>query len=192
MRITVLIGIVCAALWIIIKLIFFYTQPVAYSVVPLVLLNMFLLLAAISIGLYIQKLRDTETGNALRDIKNGMTAGVPYALVVSVFIYFYYAQIDPEYNAHQIAEREYALEEAMNDPKQFEEIKASDPDFEVLSKDEILKKFQSGFRASYSPNSVFSLSLLGLIVLSALNSIFITIIFRRIVFRNWTPRNLKQ
>ena len=62
-------------------------------------------------------------------------------------------------------------------------IKKSNPDYEVLSKEEIRKKAVEGAQGAFSPKSILPLSLLGLILMSALNSIFITIIFRRVVFR---------
>ncbi len=189
MRVTVLTGVICAATWIIIKMIFFYVSPVAYNIVPLVLLNMLFLLVAISVGLYLHKLRETEESNGLNDIKNGMTAGVPYALIVSVFLYFYYAKIDPEYNEHQIAEREYVLAQNLKDPVKFKKLKASNPDFEVKSKEEIYDEYMKSFESSYSPRSVTTLSLLGLILMSALNSIFVTIIFRKVVFREYNVKN---
>jgi len=183
MRVTVLTGIIFSVVFVIVKMIFFYTQPVGYDITPLVLLNLFLLISSISIGLYLQKRRDTEESNGLRDIKNGMTAGVPYGVIVSLFLFVYYSNIDPEYNAHQIIEKEYEIEKQLANPKQFKKIQDSNPDFEVLSKEEIKEKVMEGLRSTYSPNSVLTLSLLGMIVMSAVNSIFITIIYRRIVFR---------
>lgn len=183
MKVTVLTGIVCASLWIAIKMIFFYVSPIAYDIVPLVLLNMFFLMAAIAIGLYITKRRETDEGNALNDIKNGMTAGVPYALIISVFLYFYYTEIDPEFNAHQLSEAEYALQEKLDNPVEFQKIKDSNADYEVKSKEEIKEQIMEGYRSSYSANSVMTLSLLGLVVMSAMNSIFVTIIYRKVVFR---------
>jgi hypothetical protein len=183
MRITVLTGIICAAIWIMIKMIFYYTQPVNYDLKPLVLINLFLLIASISIGLYLQKRKDTEESNGLRDIKNGMTAGVPYAVLVSVFLYFYYDRIHPEYNAHRLAEQEYALDLKLNDPASFEQIKQDNPDFEVMSKEEIKDQVMTGVKSTLSANATLVTSLLGLIIMTALNSIFITIIYRRIVFR---------
>jgi len=183
MRVTVLTGIICSVVFIIVKMIFFYTQPVAYDITPLVLINLFLLVTAIGIGLHLQKMRDTEESNGLRDIKNGMTAGVPYGVIVSVFLFFYYSQIDPEFNAHQIAEKEYELQQQLDNPKELAKIKKTNADFEVLSKEEIHDEVMQGYRSTYSANSTLTLSLLGMIVMSAMNSIFITIIYRRVVFR---------
>jgi len=184
MRVTVLTGIICAAIWIVIKMTFFFTQPVNYDLKPLVLINLFLLITAIAVGLYLQKRSDTEESNGLRDIKNGMTAGVPYAVIVSVFLYFYYTNIHPEYNAHRIAEQEYALDQRLNDPTKLEEVRKDNPDFEVMSKEEIKDSVMEGVRSTLSANATLALSLLGLIIMSALNSIFITIIYRRVVFRD--------
>lgn len=187
MRVTVLTGLICAVVFIITKMIFFYTQPIGYDITILVLINLFLLITAIGIGLFLQKMRDTEESTGLRDIKNGMTAGVPYAVIIGIFIYFYYAKIDPEYNQHKLAEQEYVIDKQLNEPGGLEKIKKENPDFEVLSKDEIKEQAMDSAKGALNPTSTMTLTLLGLIVMSAMNSIFITIIYRRIVFRR--PRH---
>ena len=88
MRITIKIGIIFSLLWIIIKMFFFYTEAFKYNVVPSVFINILCLLLAITVGLYKQKIKDTESGNTLRDIKNGMSAGITYSIIVSLFIFF--------------------------------------------------------------------------------------------------------
>jgi magnesium-transporting ATPase (P-type) len=183
MRVTVLTGIICAVVFIIVKMIFFYTQPVGYDVTALVLINLFLLIVAIGVGLFLQKMRDTEESTGLRDIKNGMTAGVPYAVIIGIFLYFYYEKIDPEFNQHKLAEQEYLIDQQLNKPGGLEEIKKDNPDFEVLSKEEIKEQAMDSARGALSSTSTMTLTLLGLIVMSAMNSIFITIIYRRVVFR---------
>lgn len=184
MKITVKVGLIFAALWILIKMIFFWSGALAYNVVPAVLLNMLFILAAISIGLYLQKLKQTEYTNALGDIKTGMTVGVPYAVVVSVFIYFYYAEIDPGFNEHQLAEREMALIKKLDKPNGLQTVQAGNPDLEVLSRKEILEKQKNSNGAIFNATSTMSLSMLSLLVLSAINSILITTIMRRIIFRD--------
>jgi hypothetical protein len=189
MKITVKIGLLFAALWIAAKMIFYITAPTGYSIVPLVLLNMLFLISAISIGMFLLKRKEQYESNALSDIKNGMTAGVPYAVIVSIFIYTYYAKIDPEYNAHQKAEWETTIKKELAKPGGLEQARESNPDFEVLSAEEIFSKMKSGYESFYSPNSTMILSLLALILLSTLNSIFVTVIFRKIVFRGvYAPR----
>ena len=46
-----------------------------------------------------------------------MLAGVPYAVLVSVFMFFYYEKINPEFIEHQISESEISLDKQLNDPK---------------------------------------------------------------------------
>ena len=165
-------------------MIFFWSGALGYNVVPAVLLNMLLILLAIAVGMYLEKLKQTEYTNALGDIKSGMTAGVPYALVVSIFIYVYYAKIDPGFNEHQLAEREYALIKKIDAPGGLEEIQKSNPDLEVLSREEIIAKANTSNKGFYNPTSTMTLSMLALLLLATLNSIFVTVILRRVVFRN--------
>ncbi|TNE70298.1 MAG: DUF4199 domain-containing protein [Bacteroidetes bacterium] len=184
MRVTVLSGLTFGLLWIVAKMIFFWTGALGTDLVPLVLLNMLFLLLAISVGLFLHKRREAEPGNALLDIKNAMSAGVPYLIVVSVFLYFYYEKIDPEFNQHQIAEAYTSVEKRLSDPEGFAEIKASNEAFEVMTKDEILAELKENLERNYSPSFTMTVSLLGLLLLSTINSIFVTIIYRRLIFRN--------
>ena len=165
MRITVKTGIIAASIWIFIKLVFFNLGLFLMNPIPGVLLNILGLLLAIFIGLYLQKRRDTEETNTLVDIKNGMSAGLPYIIMVSVFIYFFYSKINPEYYAHQIAENEIAIEKMVNDPVQLKQIKASQEDAEVMTKEEIEKKLKESNRQGASVGFTTTLSLLSLLIL---------------------------
>ena len=186
MRGTVKAGLGCALIWILVKMTFFWTGSLNYNIVPPVLLNMLCLIIAISLGLYLHKRQETEVGNALNDKKNGMTAAVPYILVVSIFIYFYYNNIDPEYNQHQLSEAYTEIQKLLNTPEGLSNIREQNPEFEVLTKEEIFKKLKQGPDGFYSPTSTMTLSMLGLLVLGTMNSIFITVIYRKVVFRNST------
>ncbi|MDP4637874.1 MAG: DUF4199 family protein [Crocinitomicaceae bacterium] len=183
MRITVKTGMITALVWIGIKMLAFATGIVGSNVVPLVMLNILGVLLAISIGLFLHKKKTMEDSNALLDIKNAMSAGVPYVMLVSIFLYFYYAKIDPEFNAHQIAEFETTLQRDLDDPIKFQQIKESNEDFEVKSKKEIYDTLRSGPRAFYSPGSTMAISMLSLLLLATLNSIFVTIVYRKFIFR---------
>lgn len=183
MRVTVLTGLTFGLVWIVFKMVAHWGGFFGYDPTPAILFNMLCLLLSISIGLYLHKKQEKEYGNALNDIKNGLTAGMPYIMLVSVFIYFYYSSIDPDYNAHQIAEAETEIMKMLNDPQGLEDIKKSNPEFEVQTKEEIFESLRQGPRSFYNPTSTMTLSLLGLLVLGTMNSIFITIIYRRLIFR---------
>jgi uncharacterized membrane protein len=184
MKITVKTGVIAALIWIALRMLIFAFDLFPYNVVPSVMLNILGVLLSIAIGLFLQKRSSTEDSNALNDIKNGMSAGVPYTVIVSVFLYFYYGKIDLDFNKHQLSEIEMALQKDMSDPEKLRQIKDSNEEFEVMTKEEIYDSIIEGPRAFYSPGSTMAISMLSLLLLTTLNSIFVTVIYRRIVFRN--------
>lgn len=184
MRITVRIAVACAAVWMLVKFLYHWLLPDSTALQPTILLNMLLLLVAISVGLYYHKKKEGFTqGNALSDIKGAMTSGVPYALLVSLFTYFYYSNINPGFNQHQIAEAKTLIMKELDSPKGLAKVKENEA-FELLSKQEIYEKLIEGPKTIYSPGSTFVLMIMGLILLSTLYSILVMIIYRKIMFRN--------
>ena len=186
MKVTLKTGLIFAGIWIALKLILFTTGISGENIIPSVMLNILCILLAIAIGLYQQKVLDIkngEAGNALRDIKNGMTAGVPYAFVVSLFLFFYYNNIHPEFNAHQIAEAEMGIQKLLDDPDGLAEVKASNAEFEVMTKEEIYEQLIQGPRSFYSAGSTMTISMLALLLLGTMNSIFVTVVYRKVVFK---------
>ncbi|MDG1332760.1 MAG: DUF4199 domain-containing protein [Crocinitomicaceae bacterium] len=194
MRITVKIGLLFAAIWIGLKMVLFATQVGAsrYDLTVPILTNILCLLLAISIGLYLHKSAEKEYTNALGDIKNGLSAGVPYIIIVSVFLYFYYTKIDPEYNQHQRSEAAMQLEKLLDDPDDLQKMRDSNAEFEVMSVEEIRESIISNQEAMYSPQAVTTISLLGMLILATFNSIFITIIYRKLIFRQAPPPPERQ
>lgn len=189
MRVTVKFGLIFAALWIGLKMVYFSTVTGAarYDLTLPILSNILFLLLAISFGLYFHKRKETEESNALNDIKNALSAGVPYIVIVSVFMYFYYSKIDPEFNSHQRAETAMQLEKMLNNPEDLQKMRESNSEFEVMSVDEIRESIISNQEAMYSPQAVTTISLLGLLLLATFNSIFVTIVYRKLIFRGPPP-----
>lgn len=183
MRITIKIALIFSALWISIKYLFFYTGITGHDRVPATLINVFLLLSAITVGLYLQKRRDTEDTNAMIDLKNAMSSGVIYSVIVSAFIYLYYTKIDPEFIAHQLAEREVEIHKMVNDEKRLAAFKKEHADAEIMTKDQIEKRLLKSNREGASAGFTSTLSTLALLILSAFYSILVTIIMRKVVFR---------
>jgi Protein of unknown function (DUF4199) len=179
---TVKIGIGFALAWCVIKYAYFLYDPLA-EIKPMVMLNILFMLSCIAVALFLVKRSDTEETNALYDIKNAMRAGFPYTVVVAIFLYFYYAKINPEYNAHQISNMEYEMKKVIDDPVKLEELKKSNEGFEVKTKEEIFAEMKKGPRTFYTPGAVSTISLLSMLLLSTLYSILVTVVYRRIVFR---------
>ncbi len=179
MKLPVKVGIGAAILWIVLKMLGLAINFSVDDIKFFVFINMFLLTAAIAFSLYKVKRKEVES-NLLNDIKNGMLAGVPYTLIVSVFLYFYYEKIYPEFNDKKIQEIELKLK----DPKVIKEIQTSNPAMENKNPQEIKREVMANTRSMYSAKFTMIITLLALMVYSTLNSMVIAIIYRRVVFRN--------
>lgn len=184
MKITVKVGLIFAGIWILVRMIPFFMGNSDVEIGPFVLMNILCVLLAIAIGLYLHKKRTGEESNLLTDIKNGLSAGLPYAVVVSLFLYLYYAKIDPGFNEHKIAEFSAGLKKDMANPVTFQKIKDSNPEFEVKTKQEIYDSIMQGPKSFFNAGSTMVISMLALLLLSTIYSILVSVIFRRLIFRN--------
>jgi uncharacterized membrane protein len=178
------IGVISALFWISIRLTFHFLGLFLSEPIPkvAVLLNILGLLTAISLGLFLHKKKETEESNALLDMKHAMSAGLPYVLLVGGFIYLYYGKINPECYQHQIAENDVAIERMVNNPKKLEQFKSQQVDAEVMTKDQIEKKLKENSRKGASAGFTATLSILAMLILSALYSMLTAIILRRFIF----------
>jgi len=175
------IGVALALLFAVVKMGFYLYEPMPVSVSPAVMTNIFLLLSAVFLALYQAKKMESEESNALNDIKIGMKAGLPYTVLVAGFLYLFYAQINPEYNRHQIAEASVVIEKMVNDPKELARLKELNADFEIKTKEEIQQTLMKNPKSMFSAGATSTLALLGMLLLSTLYSILVAIIFRTLL-----------
>jgi len=169
-----------ALLWITIKYFSWLLGIFTFgSTGPYVLGNMFLLTVCIALGLYYMKNKEVNPGNFLMDIKKGVSCGMIYTLLVSGFIYLFYEKIHPEYNQYQLQQSI----ELLKKPENIQKIRVKNEELKSKSNKEILGMLQKQDELIYSANFTFVISLLGLTLYSIFNSIFIALIFRRILFR---------
>lgn len=186
MRPALKVALFFASTWILIKLVFYNLGWFQDDIFFTGLINNFLLLAAIAVGLYLEKKREGfATGTALSDIKHAMVVGAPYALIVSVFMFFYYKDIHPEYTQTRLNDRMDIVYKAMERETYVDSLKIQNQDFNVMTNDEIYTQIRNETASAYSPKSLLTLSLLGLIVLGFTYAIFITVIFRKILLREY-------
>ena len=179
MKLPVKTGLFAALLFIVIKLICLPLQWSLYDIKPFVFINMFFITAAISYALFQVKRYETDN-NFLNDVKNGMSAGLPYTIVVGVFLFFYYQNIFPDYTQSKLDYMEHQL----NDPDNIKELKNANDDLSNKSDKEIKTLMMNNTEMMYSAKFTLVITLLGLTIFSALNSLVISLIYRRIVFRN--------
>jgi len=185
MKVYVKIGLAFAILWILIKLSCFSFKVLLTKLEPFVFLNMLFVTLAVSAVLYIKKRKQREDSNYLDDIKTSMIPGVIYTVVVSVFIYFYYQHIYPEFNTNKISE----IEIRMQDKKNIADLRKSNPEMENKSDEEIKSKVLKSVNDYYSAKFTMTITLLGLLVYTTLNSILLSLIFRRVIFRHHLGAN---
>tara|TARA_B110000046_G_C12936897_1_gene373983 strand:- start:411 stop:953 length:543 start_codon:yes stop_codon:yes gene_type:complete len=178
MKTSIKIGVGFALLWIILKLSAFSFEVFLTDLKPFVFANMLFVTLAISLALYAKKRFETES-NLLEDIKTAMIPGVLYAIIVSSFIYFYYQSIYPEFNSSKIS----AIELKMNNEAAVADFRKSNPAMENLSSDEIREQVMDSMNNYYSAQFTMTVSLLGLLLYTTLNSLVISLIFRRVIFR---------
>ena len=178
------IGIGFAVIWIILKLVAFNFQIFLTDLKPFIFANMLFVTLGICVSLYFKK-KAREASNLLGDVKTGMTSSIIYTVLVSAFIYFYYQSIYPEFNSSKISEMELLLA----DETKVAELRASNPDMENSSSDEIRNKVMTSISQYYSAQFTMTISLLGLLVYSTLNSLLISLIFRKIIFKHQTENS---
>lgn len=182
MKITVKVALLFALLWIIVKM-SMYFSGVIDSQIPGTLVNILFLLLSISVGLFLVKSRQKEPSNALGDIKDGISAGLPYTLIVSVFLYFFYGSIDRDFSSHKISERLMTTEKMLADEKTWETFKRQNEDYETYTKEQFLSEEKVKIETANSPKAIFVMSLLGGLMLGVFYSILVAVIYRKIVFR---------
>lgn len=178
MRFPVKVGLISAAVWIAAKMLGLALNWNLDDIRFFVILNMLLLTSAVAIGMYVAK-RQTFGLNLMQDVKNGMTAGVPYALIVSVFMYFYYEKIYPEFNEKKIAE----IVEKLEKPENIIALRKENIDMRNKSDREIKKVVLNNTESIYNAKFTMLVSVLALLIYSTMNSLLVAIIYRRVVFR---------
>lgn len=161
------------------KLIAYLLDWQLHIIQPFVLLNMALLTSGIALFLY-KKKRSQKESNILTDIKNGLSVGLPYTLLVSFFLFFYYKDIDPSFNAQKLAQ----IESQMDSTNEIAQIRKGNPALENKTDEEIRSLAKQNMSMMYNPQFTLSVSLLALLVYSTLNSLLIAVIYRKVVFKS--------
>jgi hypothetical protein len=186
MKNKLLIPIVFSLAWIGYKLVTFGLQVLQNpeDLFLSVMINIFCLLATVTFSLYFYKKTEDQSGSsALGDMKKGMSAGMIYTLIVGVFIYVYYQKIDPSFNENRIAIADREIAKDVSNPVKLKAYKAHNPELQSKTEDEIVEQLKKGPRMMFSASFTSTISFLALTVLTTLNSIIVTAILRRFIFR---------
>lgn len=186
MRPSVRFALLFAGIFVAVKLIFMELNVFQDNIQVPGLINNFLLLTAISLGLLYEKKREGfGEGGPMSDIKNALRAGAPYVLLVSAFIYFYYDTINPTFVESGIEVRMDMIYKDMERESYVDSLKMHRSEFQVLTDEEILREAKREIESNLSPRTMFTFSLLGLLILAVSYSILITLIYRKILFKDY-------
>ena len=172
-------GLIASLVWIAVKMGALALSISLFDIKYFGLFNMFLLTFVITWSIYKHKRIQTES-NLLVDIKNGMLAGVPYTAVVSVFLFFYYGQIFPEFREKKMNE----VYVRIDTKKELDAIRKNQPELENKSDVEIKQLAIKDWKNKLDPQFTMMISLLALLFYTTMNSLLISLVFRRIVFKN--------
>lgn len=177
-------GILFALIFVIIKMLFFFFGWFETNIVPTAFINMFLLLASISVGLYYyMRYRSGAVESMFKEAKQAVRAGLVYTVIVAGFLFVFYQYIDAAMIAKMQNDRIAAFSSGLDDPATFSQIRKSNEAFELMSKEEILAEVKSNVDQFVSARSVFLISLLSMLMLSMVYSILVTIVYRKVLFR---------
>lgn len=184
MRKSFQIGIFFAFIFIILKMVTYFAGILTGQIKVFALINLLFLIVAISYALY-NYMNGGEKGNAdfMNEIKESMRAGVLYVVIVSGFLFVYYNNIESDFFPNLEKERYEFIRQTVDDPQKLSEIKKMNPAFELMEPDEIVKNQMKQFEMFMSPNFTALLTLLGMLIMSILYSVFVTMIYRKLLFR---------
>jgi|SRR5690554_6008289 len=174
-----------AGLWIALKMIFMAFNLFQEDIQVTGLLNNFFLLSAIALGLFFEKRKEGfGEGTAMTDIKHAVTAGAPYVLIVSLFMFYYYDTINPEFIETRVEERVDLIYNDMQRESYVDSLKVNKPEFRTRTDEEILREAKREIESNLSPKSMLVFSLLGMLILAVTYAILLTLVFRKVLFRD--------
>lgn len=178
-------GILFALSFVIVKMGLYFAGLFSGDIIPLSFINMLFLLLSISLGLYFyfQKREDHDV-SMITELKQGLKAGMIYTFIISGFLFLYYNNIDDAVIYNMQRERIEQFESDLSDPDRLRVIKEGNAAFELMTADEILEEATSNIEGFISARSVFLISLMGMMMLSVFYSLLITIIYRKVLFRD--------
>jgi Protein of unknown function (DUF4199) len=184
MKTSVKFGIAFALVWMIINMIVYYSGGSIGFFKLGIMINVFLLMTGIAVGLYMSKKDEGfAEGHFLADFKAAMQTGIIYTILVAGFAYLYHEKIDPSIRNTMIAERTADLHKKFPDDTNFLALQDTDPTWAGKSFDDFIENKEDNFESIFSSSSVFIAHLMGLTFFSGFYSFFVTLIFRKIVMR---------
>ncbi|MCH2234837.1 MAG: DUF4199 domain-containing protein [Crocinitomicaceae bacterium] len=184
MKLSIKIGIGFAVLWMLFSLTLLGLGISREGFTVGIFTNVFFLLCAIALGLYLSRRKDGfQETIGLDDFKTAMQSGIIYTVFIALFVYAYHEYIDTSI-------RDYLYEDAMSkaiaavpDTETFEQLQAEDSTWKRKSYDDYIENAQDKANTFGASAFVAMMHLAGLVFFSFFYSFFVTLVLRKIVLR---------
>ena len=149
-----------------------------------ILLNVFILLSTIAVGIYLSRKEDgfIETP-FIKDFKQAMQAGLIYTLLIAGFIYVYHEKIDPSIKNELVDARLERLHSDVPNEEVYIEKYGEDDVWKNKTYDDFIENQEDTTRSMISSKSVFIFHLMGLLLFTFFYSFFAVLILRKVVLR---------
>ena len=167
MKTSVKVALSVALIWIILTLVVFLAGYAAPFFVFGILLNIFMLLVAISLGLFFtRKEKGFEETLFLDDFKTAMQSGIVYTLIISGFVYLYHEVIDSSIKDRLVEARLETIQEMVPDEATYLKLQENDPQWQEKSYDDYIENQELSIKGIISSFSVFIFHMMGLFIFS--------------------------
>lgn len=184
MKISIKVGLSLAALWIAAKLAIYLLGMSIEWYNMSAMINNFLLLSSVGIGLYLTKRNQGFTVlSYLDDVKAAISGGIVYTLIVASFSWYYLEKIDGSYLDYRIEERMILVEESLSDDARLEEYKLANTQSELQSRDEIIAEIRQTTEGVLNPKVQFVFLLMGFMLLTVIYALLIAFFFKKILLK---------
>ena len=186
MRTSVKVGVGFALIWVVYSIIIL---SLGYSI-PLfnvgILVVVFLLLAAIAVGVFLEKKKQGyEQRPFLDDLKVAMQSGIIFAVLVSGYTYIYHTSIDTSIREKLHADRVEALMENFPDEEKYKELQKKDPTWRNKSYDDYMEnQLDSSKDFLGSAGFVAIMHLAVLFFFTFFYGFFAVVVLRKVVLRH--------
>lgn len=163
-----------ASVFIIVKLIFFNAGWHSKYYPAIIFINILLVLLAMVTGLWSEAKHSKPKGSYLEIVKSCLRPAALYIVLVTAFVYLYYNAIDKEH-VKNLVEQRMAAAEKMD----FEELQKSNIEFKEMTRNDFLDRERENAEQIFSPFSVATATLFGLLMLSFFYALIIAYVYKR-------------
>lgn len=173
-------GLGLGLVFIILKCIFFITDIQLYHYNLVVLANILCVMLAVGLGMYVARDKNNQLlRNGIDRIKAGIRGGAVYTIVISVFIFFYYNNIDKKFFETMKKERVEMAEKA-----DFKTLQQQHPEkLKHKSHGDFIDMEREQAELWFSPFMISTLTLVGTLICAMIYSVIVNLIFKNLFFK---------